>query len=177
MYQYRNLPPRHQVPGLYPPHQPSLRVNLSPPTVDQPDFLNSGANNLQRSHSHHGIISQPASSNGGYRTHHIVSHPTVSNGVDPEHAYMPHANSPDALYAIQQMQRIKAATACQIINNRVVEAIRQQQEQKLYEKEQRKKLFPNWRDPNETNPNNPAYKGMHYSINIFLSIFSSQYRI
>merc|ERR1712228_391466 len=135
------------------PHQPSLRVNLSPPTVDQPDFLNSGANSLQRSHSHHGIISQPASSNGGYRTHHIVS-----NGVDPEHAYMPHANSPDALYAIQQMQRIKAATACQIINNRVVEAIRQQQEQKLYEKEQRKKLFPNWRDPNETNPNNPAYK-------------------
>merc|ERR1712129_437006 len=67
--------------------------------------------------------------------------------------------NPEALYAMQQMQRIKAATACQIINNRVVEAIRQQQELKLHEKEMRKKFDPNWRDPNETNPNNAAYKG------------------
>merc|ERR1712130_612807 len=108
---------------------------------------------LQRSQSHHGIISQPVSSNGGYRTHHIVS------TQQPENEYMPNPNSPDALYAIQQMQRIKAATACQIINNRVVEAIRLQQERKLNEKKLKKKLYPNWRDPNETNPNNPAYKG------------------
>eukprot|EP01084_Bolivina_argentea_P078219 141907_1 len=51
--------------------------------------------------------------------------------------------NPNALCAIQQVQGIKAATACQIINNHVVEIIREQQMKKLA-------------NLNEINPKNPA---------------------
>jgi len=236
MYQYRNLPPRHQPPGFYPPHQPSLRNQFrespnhesclthnshsqSPPTIGSPPVhsashhlhhshhhnipprqqqqqINSGQP-LQRSHSH-GLIQRPSSHS--YRAHHQIpsitttttaSHmtsPPITPGHDQQQHHHLHAahnvtspanaatvsaeeakvndvdgaqipNGPDALYAMHQLQRIKAATACQIINNRVVEAIRLQQQEQIQRKKLKKKFNPNWKDPNETNPNNPAYKG------------------
>merc|ERR1712129_503276 len=134
---------------------PSLRVNLSPTTVDssigasseylspnRPPRINQN-NRLQRSHSHQSPSSITSNGNNSlYRTHHIVANPSAASTVAPaappsvisdvhsvsgQSVYSSHPSTataaattnPEALYAMQQMQRIKAATACQIINNRV----------------------------------------------------------
>eukprot|EP01084_Bolivina_argentea_P271912 462803_1 len=145
MYQYRNLPPRHQPPGFYPPHQPSLRRHQQPQPHQQYDYSHNTP--LTRSHSHGFLHGHPPNNQNGYRTHHIISpihspphsHSPLHNHSPPHTHSPPHNNkrnnhnnntnnnnsnintNPNALYAIQQVQRIKAATACQIINNRVVE--------------------------------------------------------
>eukprot|EP01084_Bolivina_argentea_P284035 486647_1 len=223
MYQqYRNLPPRHQPPGLYPPHQPSLRQQghhhsgypyLQQPQPAAPRRHQIGSHRLTRSQSHepysnhhphprshhapphssssyleihdyrypaasrsysptknrHSPISPISTTtsiapSGVMYHHHVVSPTQSAQSTNSQHSAPPtvpvsplHATAststttattsiigpttatPDAIYAIQQMQRIKAATACQIINNRVVEAIRKQQQQKL-EKEKEKAI-------------------------------------
>jgi len=65
----------------------------------------------------------------------------------------------DSASVTEQLQRIKAAAACEIINKRVLIALEQQGRSEKMNQKLRRKYYPNWKDPNVTNPNNAAYRG------------------
>jgi len=89
-----------------------------------------------------------------YRTHQIEhAHPLPGH-----HAHSRPLPPQDAL-SEQQLNRLKAATACQIINQRVVEALKDQEKKKKEVLRRRIKYQLEYGDPNETNPNNAAYIG------------------
>jgi len=152
--QFRTVPPRHQAPGAYPPHQrheapkfkPNPKAQAWSPGGNVPTNGVMTYNTMPPTHPQPMVTS------------------TASNAMlNPLNA----GPMQDPLAANDQMQRIKAAAACEIINNRVIMALKQhghgghQDLSPFKRKKVRKKnpKFKYFKDPNLTNPNNPSYQG------------------
>jgi len=154
--QFRTVPPRHQAPGAYPPHQRHEAPKFKPNPKAQAwspggNVPTNGVMTYNTMPPTQPLTTQQLSTSAV---------PTLINSMNPgplQPLQDPMAND--------QMQRIKAAAACEIINSRVIMALKQhvghQDLSPFKKKKVRKKnpKFKYFKDPNLTNPNNPSYQG------------------
>lgn len=143
---YSYAPPNAYPPHAHPVHHPHainahINTHALPNSSSPNRIVSTSPVSPILSHAPHALPSN------SYRTHHIehphaIQHPPIAHPAISE-----------------QLNRLKAATACQIINQRVVEALKDQEKKRREVARRRVKQVAQYGDPNETNPNNPAYIG------------------